>query len=130
MQQDIRRYVSIIYLVSAACLAWLLNKVLIEVFALMGPGANRPLFAGIETSAIIALVVAFGTVVALWRHEKTYVYITEVVDELTKVTWPDQEDTRQATGTVIGFAFVLGISLALMDLAGRGVIDLIFRVFG
>jgi preprotein translocase SecE subunit len=50
------------------------------------------------------------------------VFMSEVPGELKKVTWPDWEQLRNATGVIIIFV--------LIDLVFREIIDLIIRTLG
>ena len=128
--EDVRRYVSITYLVLGAVVAWVLMRTVESTLGLFGPGADRYLFAGIQLSSFVGIGAGVALVVWAWRNERLYTWVNEVITELTRVTWPDAEDTRRSTTIVIGFALVLGGLLAVMDLLGKTVIDMIFRVFG
>lgn len=127
--QDVRRYVSIVYLAFGALAAWLLPKVFLEILALFGPGADPRLVADIPASSLLGYAAALALLVVLWKNEKVHTWLTEVCDELSKVTWPTNEETRRSTTIVVIFSIVLGCILAVMDLAGRAAIDLVFSVF-
>ncbi len=128
--EDVRRYVSITYLVSGAILAWVLMKTLGLILGSFGPGADRILFGGINVSTVVGLSLGVGVALYCWRNDKIYTTANEVVVELSKVTWPDREDTKRSTWVVIAFAVFLSLALSLFDLMGRAVIDLVFRIFG
>lgn len=53
----------------------------------------------------------------------------EVVDELKKVTWPDWAQLKNATLVIIVFVLIVAVIIWLMDVASRGVLDLIFGLF-
>jgi preprotein translocase subunit SecE len=53
----------------------------------------------------------------------------EVVDELKKVTWPDWAQLKNATLVIIVFVLIVAVIIWVMDLASRGVLDLIFGLF-
>jgi preprotein translocase SecE subunit len=127
--EDIRRYVSIAYLISTAITGWVLMMTADWILSGFGPSANPILFADIQLSALLGIVLALGLAIYCWRNEDIYGFTEEVAVELSKVTWPDADDTRSSTYIVIIFAAILGGTLALFDLLGRNVIDLIFRTF-
>lgn len=127
--RDIQRYVGMAYFAGFAVGAWLFPRILLEIFDMIGPGVDRPLFAGIRLSTVVGVLIAGGLIAWLWRNETINVWVSEVVEQLAKVTWPEADETRRSTLIVIGFSVVLGGLLALMDLAGKRVIDIIFQVF-
>jgi preprotein translocase subunit SecE len=58
------------------------------------------------------------------------VFMSEVPGELKKVTWPDWEQLRNATGVIIIFVLIVAGIIGLMDLVFREIIDLIIRTLG
>lgn len=127
--QDIQRYVGMVYFATFALAAWLLPKVFLEIFDMIGPGTDRRVFANVSLSTVVGVALAGGLIAYLWRHERIHQWVGEVCDQLSKVTWPTNEETRRSTGIVILFSFVLGGILAIMDLVGKRVIDMVFQVF-
>jgi preprotein translocase subunit SecE len=57
-------------------------------------------------------------------------FMSEVPGELKKVTWPDWEQLRNATGVIIIFVLVVAGIIGLMDLVFRQIVDLIIRTLG
>ena len=56
--------------------------------------------------------------------------IEECWDELSKVTWPDQDQLRSATLVVIAFVILISAVIWMMDVASRTVIRFIMGIFG
>jgi preprotein translocase SecE subunit len=56
-------------------------------------------------------------------------FTTEVVDELKKVTWPDFNQLKSATGVIIVFVILVSLIILLMDVAVRGFINVILGIF-
>lgn len=127
--RDIQRYVGMVYFAGFALGAWLFPRILLEIFDMIGPGVDRPVFAAIRLSTLVGVLLSGAIMAWLWRNELVHEWTTEVVEQLSKVTWPDADSTRSSTITVIGFSVVLGGLLAIMDLIGKRVLDLIFQVF-
>lgn len=127
--RDLQRYVGMAYFAAFALMAWLFPRVLVEILDLFGPGANRVFFGSLTLSSLLGVALAGVAIIWMWRNETVKRWAFEVVEQLAKVTWPDGDDTRKSTMIVIAFSVVLGGSLAIMDLLGKRVIDLIFRVF-
>ena len=57
-------------------------------------------------------------------------FIEECWDELSKVTWPDQDQLKSATMVVIVFVFLISAVIWLMDILSMWLIGLIMGVFG
>ena len=57
-------------------------------------------------------------------------FIEECWEELSKVTWPDQEQLKSATMVVILFVFLISAVIWIMDVASRWTIRLIMGIFG
>jgi preprotein translocase subunit SecE len=61
--------------------------------------------------------------------QKTRDYVTEVVDEMRKVTWPDWAQLKSATWVIILFVLIVAAIIFAMDTVVRAVIGLIMNVF-
>ena len=61
--------------------------------------------------------------------QKTRDYVTEVVDEMKKVTWPDWSQLKSATWVIIVFVLIVAAIIFLMDSAVRAAIALIMNLF-
>ena len=57
-------------------------------------------------------------------------FIEECWEELSKVTWPDQEQLKSATMVVILFVFLISFIIWIMDVASRWTIGSIMGIFG
>jgi len=64
------------------------------------------------------------------RITATRDFIEECWEELSKVTWPDQDQLKSATMVVIVFVFLISAVIWLMDILSRWLIGLIMGVFG
>jgi preprotein translocase subunit SecE len=60
---------------------------------------------------------------------RTRDFFGEVMDELRKVTWPDQEQLKNATLVIIVFVIIVSAIIWVMDLGVRGVLRLIMSLF-
>ncbi len=62
---------------------------------------------------------------------RTLTFIEEVRAEFRKITWPDRQQLRQATGAIMVFVLLIGLVIYLMDLVLQGVlVKLIPSLFG
>ena len=56
--------------------------------------------------------------------------MAETSVELKKVTWPDWEQLRNATGVIVIFVLVVAAIIGLMDLVFRQIVNLIIGGLG
>ena len=57
-------------------------------------------------------------------------FIEECWEELSKVTWPDQEQLKSATMVVIVFVILISAVIWIMDVVSRWIIGVIMGIFG
>lgn len=126
--EDASRYLSIVYLIAGLVLAWVCTKTLGLVFYAVSPAADVIVFAGIRLSVVLGVLIGFGIVYGAWRHERFSTYLSEVVTELTRVTWPARDETYRNTYVVIGFSLLVAIFLALFDLVWKFATDALLSV--
>jgi len=67
---------------------------------------------------------------AVSKIEETKVFLEESVEELRKVTWPDQEELRSATFVVLAFLAIVSAMIWSMDTVVRWALDIIMGIFG
>jgi preprotein translocase subunit SecE len=67
---------------------------------------------------------------AVSKIEETKVFLEESVEELRKVTWPDQDQLRNATLVVLVFVAIVSGMIWSMDTIVRWVVDAVMGVFG
>ena len=56
-------------------------------------------------------------------------FTDETVDELKKVTWPDQEQLRNSTFVVLVFVVIVSAIIWFMDVSVRGLLGVVFDIF-
>ena len=57
-------------------------------------------------------------------------FVSQVPAEMKRVTWPDWEQLRNATGVIIIFVLVAAGIIGFMDLVFREIVDLIIGTLG
>ena len=64
------------------------------------------------------------------RWQKATAFVRESYNEVRhKTTWPDVAQVRQASIAIIIFVLLIGLVITLLDLALRGVFQLILSLF-
>lgn len=79
------------------------------------------------TSVISFGIAALAAIVVL-RHTPTRALANEVVDELSKVTWPSREETGNATVVVIVTVFICAAYLGAFDAIWLALTDWILDI--
>jgi preprotein translocase SecE subunit len=57
-------------------------------------------------------------------------FVSSVPAEMKRVTWPDLEQLRNATGVIVIFVLVVAGIIGLMDLVFREIVNLIISTLG
>ena len=80
------------------------------------------------TIAIAVVALAVFAAVLVWRAQvreaarQTVAFVGEVNGEVRKVTWPDRQQLRSATGVIILFVVIVAIIIGLMDVILQGIL--------
>jgi preprotein translocase subunit SecE len=74
-------------------------------------------------------VVATEVVAKKGALTRTKDFVGEVVEELKKVTWPDFPQLKNATLVIIVFVVIVALIIWLMDMAVRGILNVILDLF-
>jgi preprotein translocase subunit SecE len=56
-------------------------------------------------------------------------FVSETLEELKKVTWPDFPQLKNATLVIIVFVVIVSLIIYVMDLSVRGIMNIIMDVF-
>ena len=64
------------------------------------------------------------------RFEQMRVFLSEVRNELKRVTWPSQKEVYATTVVVILFSIVMGLYLYAVDLSLNAIIHWVYRTLG
>ena len=79
----------------------------------------------VTVTTVIAAVIAIGATLYAARREDLKTFLSEVIIELKKVTWPGWEETKRSTLIVIIFTVVLSVFLWGSDQVWRFLTELI-----
>jgi preprotein translocase subunit SecE len=60
---------------------------------------------------------------------KTRDFLTETVEEIKKVTWPDWPQLKNATFVILVFIMIVSFIIWLMDISVRNILDFILGLF-
>jgi preprotein translocase subunit SecE len=64
---------------------------------------------------LIAIAVAGGAALAVYRNERAYASVVEVTRELEKVSWPTRKETSSATLVVLVTVIISALVLSGFD---------------
>ena len=57
-------------------------------------------------------------------------FLTEVNEEVKKVSWPDREQLKESTVVIVAFVAIVAALIFVMDWGVRIVLDLVASLFG
>src|SRR5258708_6778508 len=64
---------------------------------------------------LLAIVVAGGAAITVYRNERAYASIVEITRELEKVSWPTRKETSAATVVVLVTVLISALVLSGFD---------------
>jgi preprotein translocase SecE subunit len=109
------RYVVVSILVLAVFLGVSLSHAFGWVWAQVG-WDDMPIVAReLTLTHVLGYALALGSAVFVMKHGPTFQLANEVVDELSKVTWPTREETGNATVVVIVTVILCSAYLGVFD---------------
>ncbi len=114
-----QRILLLSYIVLGALLALVLENLLGSLFgAVSFLGALNGQFLGIEGwtyATLLGYGIALAVVLYCWRSPKVHVPAEQVVEELSRVTWPTIAETKAATYAVIVATLISAVILGFFD---------------
>ena len=93
-------------------------------------GWSNPAFfvQELQLTNIVGFVVGMGGAVVCIRVPSIFGLVNEVIDELTKTTWPTREETGHATVVVIFTVLICSAYLGVFDALWLWLTDLVLDV--
>jgi len=113
MENQQQKWVTLSYLAVAALLAFVtlsLGQKFMGAYDLEAKVRNADLIL-----RGLSMLAGVGLFIGLFRSEKATQFMTEVVVELSRVSWPTQKETSAATILVIIMVVVSGLFLGFLD---------------
>ncbi len=119
------RYINLSFAIAGLVLWVILLKLFGLLFESFEVTDTYLLGKDLRLSGAIAFVIAAGAAFFTWRHSAVQTWSGEVAVELSKVTWPGWEETKQHTLVVIIFSLVISAIIASFDFFWKWVTDLL-----
>ncbi len=88
-------------------------------------GLSNMALGPLTLSDLVALAMTVGIAVGCWKSTVVFGFLTEVVDEVSKVVWPTRQEIRDSTIVVLVFVFVVAGLLGTFDLVWAKLTNLI-----
>jgi preprotein translocase subunit SecE len=114
------RWVQYVFVIVAAVMLWFLDKVGTLVWQNF---AEPPTLA---ISALAAVISISGTI-AVYRNDRAQHLVTDVVLELSKVTWPTRRETYASTIVVIVTSLIAAAVVGAFDFVWSYFTDLLYK---
>ena len=126
---NVKRYVNLGFVIGSL-LAWaVFSPFCAWILELVHPVWDQPLI-GVEfrVSNLLGLVSALGLVTWAWTNDEIYTQAIEIGNELSKVTWPNWEDTKKATIVVVITTLIIAAILGSFDFVWAKVTKQIYDI--
>jgi preprotein translocase SecE subunit len=125
---DPSRFAHFIFVAGGFVAAWVLTHLVEDSWALLWsywPQVGRP---EALTANLIGIGVAVAGTLWAWRKPQWFKFCTEVVVEVSQITWPTKPEIRIATIVVIVITLIASAILAAMDTVWSEVTDLLYGI--
>jgi preprotein translocase subunit SecE len=125
---DPSRWAHLIFVLGAFGGSWVLAHAIEDIWAIIWsyyPQIGRP---DSMQSNIAGIVIALGATVYCWRRADYFKFTTEVVVEVSQVTWPTRPEIRAATVVVIVMTLICSVLLFGMDQVWSTATNLLYGI--
>lgn len=113
---DVSRFVNLVYLGIAILAFVIFDKALATLWRSVDALRQISIVGdAITITTVIAAALTLALVIYLYKRVDTRRYLSEVIIELKKVTWPNWDSTKRATVITIVFTVVLSMLLWVSD---------------
>ena len=116
-----QRWIVLAFIGAAVLVGGMAQSASTSLFAQMAWPDQR--IGPLTTTTILSLVLGLATFVGLLRTRRAVVFTDEVIDELSKVTWPSKDETLRATTTVVVTTLLVAGLLGLYDFAWNNLMN-------
>lgn len=114
----------LVFVATGGLLFVIMDKALLWLWTSVDALRNYSRF-GISLTSLIALVLTVGAILYVARRDDIKSFLSEVIIELQKVTWPGMDEVKRSTLIVIIFTVLLSVFLWGSDQIWKFVTDLI-----
>jgi preprotein translocase subunit SecE len=120
------KYVHVMFFSGALVIGWLFVRIVETVWTSL----NLTFAAVPSPSNWIVMLLgggsSIGLTIYLWRHPRVNHLAVEIVNELSKVTWPTRKELSASTVVVIVISIIASVIIGLFDFFWWWASDLIY----
>jgi preprotein translocase subunit SecE len=125
MENQQQKWVSLSFVAFSALMAFVLFSLGMKVSGVYDLETRvRNIELVMQIGSLVAGILLFAI---LYRNDRTNTFMTEVVVELSKVTWPTQRETSSATLISLIMVLISGVILFLLDSLWTYLLQLVIR---
>jgi preprotein translocase SecE subunit len=118
-----QRFVIGFFIISAILVGMVVQAAAVSAFAQFSYPDSR-IGGLVSTSTVMAVLAAFVSFGAFIRNADAMKFTTEVVNEVSQVTWPTKDETVRASTTVVFTTFFVAALLSVYDFIWANVADI------
>lgn len=116
-----QRWIVLAFVGAALLVGGMAEAASTSLFAQMAWADQR--LGPVTTTTLLSVVLGLTTFVGLLRTRRAVTFTDEVIDELSKVTWPSKDETLRATTTVVVTTLLVAGLLGLYDFAWNNLMN-------
>jgi preprotein translocase SecE subunit len=125
---DPSRWAHLVFVLGGFLGAWVLSHAIEDIWSLVWSYWPRIGRADELKSNLIGIGIALLATVWAWRKPHWFQYTTEVVSEVSQVSWPSKAEVRVATLVVIVMTLICSVILAGIDTVWSKVTDFLYGI--
>lgn len=126
-QTDRQKWVNLTFVAGAVLAAWVFFKLVQSLAGLWDLEARLSNFDMILQGS--SLAVGLITFLIFYFRTGSNQYVHEVIAELSRVSWPENNETVKATFVVMVLVVIAGFILGLMDFATTWLMRVVQKIF-
>ncbi|MBN2723635.1 MAG: preprotein translocase subunit SecE [Deltaproteobacteria bacterium] len=103
-----RKYIHLVFMVGAIVMSWIMINLTEWIWSYF----TRPERLYVNLVGVAAGILIVGK---YWISKSTFEWVSTIVNELRRVTWPNKQETTSATYVVIITVFIAAIIMFTFD---------------
>jgi len=103
-----RKYIHLVFMIGMVVMSWIMINATEWIWSYF----TRPPRLYVNLVGVAAGMLIVGR---YWLRKSAFEWVTLIVNELRRVTWPTKQETTSATYVVIIFVFIAAIIMFLFD---------------
>jgi len=125
---DPSRWAHAVFAIGGFLAVWMMTHLVEDVWAFVQSIWTQLPRPDTVTAKAVGIILGLAITVWVWRRERYFKFINEVVVEVSQITWPTRAETRAATVVVVVITMICSVLLWGMDVFWASVTDWLYEL--